>query len=45
MRDFLKRHAASMPRTMLRYAIEHLPEIERRRWMRATRRGTAVGSA
>lgn len=29
----LERHAATMPRTMLRYAIERLPPAERRRWM------------
>ena len=33
LKAFLNRHAATMPRTMLRYAIERLPEVERRRWM------------
>ncbi len=35
LRDFLDRHEASLPRTALRYAIERLPEAERRRRLRA----------
>ncbi|MFH1867157.1 MAG: DNA alkylation repair protein [Patescibacteria group bacterium] len=30
---FLKQNAKDMPRTALRYAIEHFPKIERRRWL------------
>lgn len=30
---FLERHATTMPRTMLRYAIERLPLRERQKWM------------
>lgn len=33
LRDFLDEHAATMPRTTLRYAIEKMSESERRYWM------------
>jgi 3-methyladenine DNA glycosylase AlkD len=38
--DFLDRHAATMPRTTLRYAIEHLPEQERQKYMAAKAKAT-----
>ena len=31
---FLRRHAATMPRTMLRYAIERLTPAEKEKWMK-----------
>ena len=33
LRDFLSQHASEMPRTTLRYAIELMPESERKHWM------------
>jgi len=46
LRDFLASHAAIMPRTMLRYAIEHLDADERQRWMAVARqsRSTTTGT-
>jgi len=37
LEEFLGRHAAGMPRTMLRYAIERLPDHRRRAWLAAGR--------
>ena len=34
LREFLRQHAHEMPRTMLRYAIEKMPERERQEWMK-----------
>ena len=33
LEKFLKRHAATMPRTMLRYAIERLTPAQKEKWM------------
>lgn len=38
LRTFLLAHAGSMPRTMLRTAIEKLDPVERRRWLDVPRR-------
>lgn len=35
--EFVARHGRRMPRTMLRYAIEHLPENQRQEILRSTR--------
>lgn len=34
LESFLKKHALSMPRTMLRYSIERMSEKDRRTWLR-----------
>ena len=35
LRGFLQRHSTKMPRTMLRYSIEKLPQSERQNWLAA----------
>lgn len=40
LESFLERHAATMPRTALRYAIEQFPENERQYWMK--RKGSST---
>ncbi|MBP5319047.1 MAG: DNA alkylation repair protein [Paludibacteraceae bacterium] len=34
LREFLKQHVHEMSRTTLRYAIEKMPDEERKYWMR-----------
>lgn len=42
LRGFLKEHAGALPRTALRYAIEHFSPAERARWMKAPMPRTAT---
>lgn len=42
LRAFLTQHAATMPRTALRYAIERMPASERARWRRMATRSSAA---
>jgi 3-methyladenine DNA glycosylase AlkD len=40
LEGFLQRHARAMPRTMLRYAIERLPEDQRQAFLKGSQRST-----
>jgi 3-methyladenine DNA glycosylase AlkD len=44
LRGFLTQHAATMPRTMLRYAIEKREPSERAIWMRKRSEQAALGA-
>lgn len=44
LRRFLAEHAAHMPRTMLRYAIEKMTQVERRKWMAQRGLASRTGS-
>jgi 3-methyladenine DNA glycosylase AlkD len=44
LRDFLREHGARMPRTALRYAIEHFSKPERLQWMSVSASTTRPGS-
>lgn len=41
LRAFLEAHAHQMPRTMLRYSLEHFQPDERQHWMGARAKGVA----
>jgi 3-methyladenine DNA glycosylase AlkD len=40
LRTYLDRHASTMPRTVLRYAIERLPKAVQKAYLRGDVRGT-----
>ncbi len=40
LRAFLDQHAATMPRTALRYALEHFDDHERAQYMRSRKAAT-----
>lgn len=44
LEHFLEQYGSSMPRTMLRYAIERLPAAERKEWLERTRKPHAAAN-